>query len=197
MRCGECQIWIRSDELLQRLYLGGDGGPSYAEALRQLAIAREKLASAQTADAEVKLAERKGELIHVDDAMRFMETFAIQVKSAIESWPIPEKERMPIYFSLQDSVLQTGKLLGIKTGEHEKELAAAKKTFEADLAAGKTPYHWADMFRPENEGRIWSVELGRYYTKAEIIAKFGPNTKISPIDKILAEAAEMDGDTAL
>jgi phage terminase Nu1 subunit (DNA packaging protein) len=87
-------VLYRSDELLQRLYIGGDG-PTYAEALRKLAIAREKVAQAQAKDAELQLAEKSGELVRADDMMRYLENFATLPSPQSSACRSPKKNGFP------------------------------------------------------------------------------------------------------
>ena len=77
-----------------------------------------------------------------------------------------------------------------ETEERERANIAREKQLQEDIKAGRVPENWAETIRPENDRRVWSQELGRYYTKKEIIAKFGPGAQISPIDEILDEVAE-------
>ena len=176
----------RSTQLLQRLYVGGNGEVSYSEALRLLCVARERLATTQNRDAEIKLAERQRELISVDDSVRYWETFAVHVKSILDSWPEPD--RTLAYFKLQECAILAGESMGVDCSKERAELAQARSKFEAEVKAGRVPRHWSDTWRPDNDGRVWSTEKNRYLTKREIISKYGPGVQISPIDEILDEA---------
>ena len=178
---------FRSDELLQRLYVTGDG-PTYAEALRQLAVDRGQLTRVQTKTGEVTLKEKQRQLISVDDSIRYWETFAVHVKGVLDDFPEPY--RTLTHFKLQECAILAAESMGVDAAKERAELAESRRKFEQEVKAGRIPRRWSDTFRPENDCRVWSQELDRYYTKAEIIAKFGPGVKISPIDEILDEAAD-------
>jgi hypothetical protein len=138
---------------------------------------------------EIRLEEKRKGLVPADELLFYVKDITARLRGAITDWP--ERYRRKAEFDIWRAGIETSKACGLDTSEGEKELAAAERQFAQDLKNGAVPEYFWETVRPENHCRIWSQELNRYYTKAEIIAKFGPHTQISPIDEILAEASEL------
>jgi hypothetical protein len=88
---------------------------------------------------------------------------------------------------LNDTFVTALRECGFDVTEIEAAHEAEVKKFKVDLAAGRIPDDWRDPLIPEQHGRIWSQDLGRYFSKQEILERFGEGTYISPIDQILDE----------
>jgi hypothetical protein len=141
---------------------------------------------------QLQLDELQKTMLPTDLMTDTIAALAVELRGEIESWPCTEACKMRCYLSLEQASITVAKLLGADTRRSEQDLSNRRKKLAADVAAGRIPDHWFDAHMPENSRRVWSLELGRYYTKKEIIAKFGPGAQISPIDEILAEAASLE-----
>ena len=149
--------------------------------------------------AEVQLAKQKAadynrDHIRVEDSLRMLDTFNKAFWGALRSSEfLSYPQEIDLENRVERAVIDSMRDADVSESiikPREEALHAREKKFNEDLKAGRIPDTWAETFRPENDKRVWSQELGRYMTKAEIIAKWGPSAQISPIDEILDEVAE-------
>ena len=145
----------------------------------------------QTKLLDSKLAEQNGDLIFAWELANFVQSIWAVLRSEIDSWHLKEAARRQLGQRLHEVCLAAAKVCGVDTTEAEGKLKADIEKFKEELAAGHVPDFWFDPYEPENNRRVWSQELGRYYSKAEIIAKFGEGGQWSPIDEILDDAGVM------
>ena len=160
------------------------GGREVSEILQ----ARLRKVEAEAKLREIQLKEKQRKLIPAEDMLFYIQSLIVGLRALIQEWP--EEYFRKAQLHIWKVGLETQRTCGADTSKEEKELEAAERQFAKDLKAGAVPVYFWETVRPENHCRVWSQELNRYYTKAEIIAKFGAGTPISPIDDILAEAAE-------
>jgi hypothetical protein len=136
---------------------------------------------------QIQLAERQKNMVPSVFVTDLLAGLAAALRSEIESWPCPESEKLKAHLSIEKASIEAAKLTGADVSAREADWIERQRKLLKDIAEGRVPYHWFDRFRPENHARVWSIELGRYYSKKEIIAKFGRSGTISPIDEILDE----------
>lgn len=173
---------------LEQIYVGrnGDGDPiTTNEASRLLMIAKRK-------EIDLRVASQSRDLLPVSFLTDFLTEFFVTVRAELRTWPISERARMEFWFKLHEVFIGALRECGF---DDVTEIEAAHRAevgkFKADLAAGHIPDDWRDPLVPEQHGRVWSQELRRYYSKQEIIEKFGDGTYISPVDEVLDEAGVM------
>ena len=178
-----------SQAALEHIYKGrnGDGDPiSTSEANRLLMIAKRK-------EIDQRVAAQSKDLLPVSFLTDFVTEFFVTVRAELKNWPISEKARMEFWFKLHEIFIAALRECGLDVTQLEAAHEAEKKQFKEDLAEGHIPDDWRDPLVPEKHGRVWSQELRRYYSKKEIIEKFGDGAYISPVDEVLAEAGVMPG----
>jgi len=155
----------------------------------------------EKAKVELALATQKKEafdrdMISADDALALVDSLSKAVWSAIRSSRfLSYPQELQIENTIERSVVDAMRRAGISVSQIKprlKALEAKERQSRKEIKLGKYPDDWFETVRPENTNRIYSQELQRYYTKREIIAKFGRGVKISPIDEVLDEAAEME-----
>ncbi len=168
---------------LEQIYVGknGDGDPiTTSEASRLLMIAKRK-------EIDLRVASQSKDLLPVAVLTDFITEFFVTARAELRTWPISERARMEFWFKLHDVFIAALRECGFDVTEIEAAHQAEVKKFKEDLAGGHIPDHWSDPYVPEQHGRIWSRELNRYYSKKEIIEKFGESAVVSTIDHILDE----------
>ena len=139
----------------------------------------------QTRLLDSKLAEQNGDLLPVAILRDFLTEFFVTARAELRTWKILESARMALWFKLHDVFIAALRECGFDTAKLEAKHQAEVKQFKTDLAGGHIPDDWRDPLIPEEHGRVWSRELSRYYSKQEIIERFGEGTYISPIDEVL------------
>jgi len=141
---------------------------------------------------EIQLAEKQKDMIKAEDFLAYVKEITIALRAVIDSWPEEHRRRAEI--AIWRAGAMAGKVLGNDDdiAMQEKEIADAERQLALDIKNGAVPEYFWHTVVPENACRVWSQELNRYYTKAEIIAKFGPQAQISPIDEILAESVQLE-----
>lgn len=172
---------------LEQIYIGngnGDDPITTSEASRLLLIAKRK-------EIDQRVAIEFKDLLPVSLLIDFVTEFFVAVRAELRSWPISEKAKMQFWFKLHEVFILTLQECGFDVKQLEASRQAEVEKFKSDLAAGHIPDDWRDPLVPETHGRVWNSEARRYYSKKEIIEKFGAGTYISPIDQTLAEAGIM------
>jgi hypothetical protein len=140
---------------------------------------------------QMQLEEKQRNFLPAEFITTYSTELVVALRSEINNWPCSEGAKQRCFLSIERAGLKLGVLMGAPDiRQREEDLAVRQKQLEKDITAGRIPDHWADVVTPENNKRVWSNELGRYYTRKEIIAKFGPGTPISPIDEFLEEEAD-------
>lgn len=145
----------------------------------------------QTKLLDSKLAEQTGDLLPATLLRDFLTEFFVAARAELRTWKILESARMTLWFKLHDVFVSALRECGFDVADIEAAHRVQREKFQADLKAGHIPDHWSDPYVSEQHGRIWSRELSRYYSKKEIIEKFGDGTYISPVDEVLDEAGVM------
>jgi hypothetical protein len=156
-------------------------------ALTKARSARERLAEVQAALLDIELGEKNRDILPTSVVLSFLREFEAITRSALQGWPIKESARIAFWNDVQFTIIEAMRACGADVSGAEKAHKAEIEKFKVDLAAGRIPDDWADTVQAENKCRVWSQDLGRYYTRDEIISKFGSGAHISPIDQILAE----------
>ena len=147
----------------------------------------------QTKLVDSKLAEANKELIPAWEMANFVQSIRAVLRSEIDSWHLKEAGRRQLSQRIQEVCLAAARVCGVDTTEAEGKLAEDIAKFKEKLAAGRVPDHWFDPLEPENKCRVWSQDLGRYYTRKEIVERFGEGGQVSPIDRILEEEGVRKG----
>ena len=145
----------------------------------------------QTKLLDSKLAEQNGDLISAWELANFVQSIWAVLRSEIDSWHLKEAARRQLGQRIHEVCLAAAKVCGVDTTEAEGKLKEDVEKFKEELAAGRVPDFWFDAYETENKCRVWSQEFSRYYSKKEIIEKFGDGTYISPVDEVLDEAGVM------
>ena len=122
---------------------------------------------------EIQLKEKKKELVPSASVAEFFAVLIRGLQAMVDEWPKAHRQKALLHINRVG--VEAYRACGIDTNKAEKELAKAELQCEAE--SSKIPHHWAKTARPANSARIWSQELHRYLTKAEIIAKFGLQPK--------------------
>ena len=167
------------------------GGREVSEILQ----ARLRKVEAEAKLREIQLKEKQHNLIPADLMLKYVQDVVACLRALIETFP--EEFRRGAELGIWKAGIEVHKACGIDTATEEKELWKAEKALMEELKSGRVPFFDFDRYRPANHARVWSTELDRYLTKAEIVAKYGPSTDISPIDDILAEIAQENPDGEL
>jgi len=167
------------------------GGREVSEILQ----ARLRKVEAEAKLREIQLKEKQHNLIPANLMLKYARDVVTCLRAVIETFP--EEFRRRADLGIWKAGIEVHKACGIDAAAEEKELWKAEKSLMDDLKNGRVPFFDFERYRPTNHARVWSIELNRYLTKAEIVAKYGPNTEISPIDDILAEVAQENPDDEL
>jgi hypothetical protein len=139
---------------------------------------------------QLQLDEKRAKMLPAEFLTNALAEMAVGLRSEIDAWPCTEACKAKCFLSIERAGIKLGKWMGVDTRKSERDLAARHKKLDADIAAGRIPDHWIDAHLPPNNRRVWSPELNRYFTKQEIIKKFGEVAQFSPIDEILEEEAD-------
>jgi hypothetical protein len=137
-----------------------------------LVYERARKAEIERALRQLELDERRQKMVPVEIVNDLIASLALGLRNEIESWPCTEACKMRCHLSLEQAWIAVSELLGADTRRSEHDLANRRKKLEADIKAGRIPDQWTDAVLPQNHRRVWSNELGRYYTKAEITKKW-------------------------